>query len=85
MPITPGGAIQDPNSGPGLLHRAFTEVPDYESASRPGGGLPPLSSLTGLPSYEEAERADRSSSDGDLAARFAQARARTAMASGLRS
>ncbi|TFK53623.1 hypothetical protein OE88DRAFT_1655836 [Heliocybe sulcata] len=82
-PVTPGGG-QDPNSGAGLLHRAFTEVPDYESASRPGGGLPPLSSLTGLPSYEEAGRGDRSSSDTDLAARFAQARARTAVAPGVR-
>lgn len=84
QPTTPG-VSQDPNSGAGLLHRAFTEVPDYESASRPGGGLPPLSSLTGLPSYEEAERADRSSSDSDLASRFAQGRARAPVASGLRT
>lgn len=61
---------QDPNSSSALLHRAFTEVPDYGIASRGFiGGVPPLSSMTGLPSYEEAER---SQSDTDLAARFGQ-------------
>ncbi|CAL1706329.1 unnamed protein product [Somion occarium] len=46
----------DPVTGPMLLHRAFTETPDYEVASRGflGGGVPPLESLRGLPSYEEA-------------------------------
>jgi arrestin-related trafficking adapter 4/5/7 len=41
-----------------LLHRAFTAVPDYEVASRGflGGGVTPLSSMQGLPSYEEASR-----------------------------
>jgi hypothetical protein len=47
----------DPHSGPALLHRAFTEVPDYSIASRGFlGGVPPLSSMTGLPSYEETQR-----------------------------
>lgn len=47
----------DPNSGAALLHRAFTEVPDYSIAARGFlGGVPPLSSLFGLPSYEEAQR-----------------------------
>ncbi|KAJ7460713.1 hypothetical protein FB451DRAFT_1096503 [Mycena latifolia] len=40
-----------------LLHRAFTEVPDYEVAMRGFlGGVPPLSSMQGLPSYDEASR-----------------------------
>jgi arrestin-related trafficking adapter 4/5/7 len=37
------------------LRMAFTEVPDYNVASRDFiGGIPPLSSLNGLPSYAEA-------------------------------
>lgn len=37
--------------------RALTEVPDYgASASGVIGGVPPLTSMQGLPSYEEAER-----------------------------
>ena len=51
-----------------LWHRAFTEVPDYDVASRGFiGGVTPLTSLRGLPSYEEVERsANRSGSvDGD--------------------
>lgn len=40
-----------------LWHRAFTEVPDYDLASRGFiGGVTPLTSMRGLPSYEEAER-----------------------------
>lgn len=48
----------DPITGPMLLHRAFTQTPDYEVASRGflGGGVPPLDSFRGLPSYEEAAR-----------------------------
>lgn len=60
-----------------LLHRAFIETPDYEIASRGflGGGIPPLSSFAGLPSYEEAAGAgsrgmERSMSDTDLAGRM---------------
>jgi hypothetical protein len=50
-----------------LLHRAFTEVPDYGIASRGFlGGVTPLESLQGLPSYEEAEM-QRSRSESDLA------------------
>ncbi|PSR73217.1 hypothetical protein PHLCEN_2v10938 [Hermanssonia centrifuga] len=55
-----------------LLHRAFIETPDYEIASRGflGGGIPPLSSYTGLPSYEEAAESrasiERSMSEPDL-------------------
>jgi hypothetical protein len=45
---------QDPSS---IITRAFSLVPDYSIASRGfiGGGVPPLSSMRGLPSYEEAE------------------------------
>ncbi|KAH9058789.1 hypothetical protein EDB87DRAFT_1563750 [Lactarius vividus] len=52
-----------------LLHRAFTEVPDYGISSRGflGGGVTPLETLQGLPSYEEAEM-QRSRSESDLAA-----------------
>lgn len=56
--------LSDPNSGTALLHRAFTEVPDYRMASRGFiGGVPPLSSMQGLPSYAEVER---SQSDSNL-------------------
>ncbi|KAJ6625826.1 hypothetical protein B0H10DRAFT_593760 [Mycena sp. CBHHK59/15] len=50
-------AIALPDTDPSLLHRAYTEVPDYGVAARGFiGGVPPLSSMHGLPSYEEAER-----------------------------
>ncbi|KAJ7594523.1 hypothetical protein C8J56DRAFT_440136 [Mycena floridula] len=55
--------LTDHNASVALLHRAFTEVPDYRIASRGFiGGVPPLSSMAGLPSYEEASRA-RTTSD----------------------
>ncbi|KAJ7495887.1 hypothetical protein B0H11DRAFT_1857140 [Mycena galericulata] len=45
------------DTDPVLLQRAYAEVPDYGVASRGFiGGVPPLSSMHGLPSYEEAER-----------------------------
>ena len=57
-----------------LLHRAFTEVPDYGIASRGFlGGVTPLETLQGLPSYEEAastqqqQQQQRSQSEPDLA------------------
>ncbi|KAG6919362.1 hypothetical protein DXG01_006911 [Tephrocybe rancida] len=57
----------DRNSGTELLHRAFTEVPDYAVASRGFiGGVPPLSSMQGLPSYDETMRA----SEEDLTRRL---------------
>lgn len=63
--------VRQQNTSPATLHRAFTEVPDYGIASRGFlGGVPPLASMQGLPSYEEAER---NLSDTDLAARFARA------------
>ena len=50
MPATPG---EDAERG----LRSYTAVPDYAVASRGFlGGVPPLSSMTGLPSYDEAER-----------------------------
>ena len=66
---------------PEQLHYAFTEVPDYDMASRGflGGGITPLSSLQGLPSYDDAARernlsqAERSFSDTDLAGMFSSA------------
>ncbi|KDQ55745.1 hypothetical protein JAAARDRAFT_159113 [Jaapia argillacea MUCL 33604] len=79
------GTPQDPNSGPLLLHRAFTEVPNYEIASRGflGGGVPPLESWRGLPSYEETERGNLPSvsSDSDLSSRFSQASRAPSLAS----
>jgi hypothetical protein len=51
-----------------LLHRAFTEVPDYGIASRGFlGGVTPLETMQGLPSYEEAAGTQRSRSESDLA------------------
>ena len=53
------------------MHRAFTEVPDYAIASMGFiGGVPPLTSLRDLPSYDEAER---SQSETNIAAHFARA------------
>lgn len=46
-----------PTSSALLLHRAFTETPDYAVAARGFlGGVPPLTSMEGLPSYEETQR-----------------------------
>jgi len=54
-----------------VLHRAFTEVPDYTVALRGFiGGVPPLTSMQGLPSYAEAEI---SQNDSDLSAQSTQA------------
>ncbi|THH28381.1 hypothetical protein EUX98_g5798 [Antrodiella citrinella] len=52
----------EPVSGPMLLHRAFTQTPDYEMASRGflGGGVPPLDAMRGLPSYADAAAEGRS-------------------------
>ena len=68
-----------------MLHHAFTQVPDYDMASRGflGGGIIPLSSLRDLPTYESVAGSgasntrgslgagERSFSDGDLAGMFA--------------
>ena len=49
--------LPEPQDTSSIVLRAFTVVPDYSIASRGfiGGGVPPLSSMRGLPSYEEAE------------------------------
>ncbi|KAF8834468.1 hypothetical protein BDN67DRAFT_876209, partial [Paxillus ammoniavirescens] len=53
----PAGTDAAPAPENALWHRAFTEVPDYDVASRGFiGGVTPLTSMRGLPSYEEAER-----------------------------
>ncbi|KAJ6561214.1 hypothetical protein DFH09DRAFT_1160786 [Mycena vulgaris] len=50
-------SVPRPDMSSMLLHRAFTEVPDYEVALRGFlGGVPPLSSMQGLPSYDESSR-----------------------------
>ncbi|KAF5357414.1 hypothetical protein D9758_005859 [Tetrapyrgos nigripes] len=75
-PTTPGVRpihLTDYNAGNSHLHRPFTEVPDYRMASQGFiGGVPPLSSMRGLPSYEEAEQGNsqRTRSDTDLTERF---------------
>ena len=53
----PSSAVSPPSTADSafFLPRLLTEVPDYDAASRGFmGGLPPLTSLQGLPSYEEA-------------------------------
>ena len=72
---TPASALPRSATGDQIaLHRAFIETPDYEIASRGflGGGIPPLSSFAGLPSYEEAAGGvpERSMSDTHLAERM---------------
>ncbi|KIJ05556.1 hypothetical protein PAXINDRAFT_103730 [Paxillus involutus ATCC 200175] len=63
--MPPAGTDATPAPENALWHRAFTEVPDYDVASRGFiGGVTPLTSMRGLPSYEEAERS-ASGGDGD--------------------
>ncbi|KAJ3896199.1 hypothetical protein GG344DRAFT_37221 [Lentinula edodes] len=51
---------------------AMQRVPDYQIASRGFiGGVPPLTSLRDLPSYEDSQLGTRTRSDSDLASRFA--------------
>ncbi|KAH8107888.1 hypothetical protein BXZ70DRAFT_1069158 [Cristinia sonorae] len=66
----------EPVSGPMLLHRAFTETPDYEMASRGflGGGVPPLDVMRGLPSYEDAAAEGRGERSGELERRGSEGR-----------
>lgn len=55
LPISP--TLSPTSANDAMLHKAFTEVPDYSIASKGFiGGVPPLSSLQGLPSYEESAR-----------------------------
>ncbi|KAH6906390.1 hypothetical protein BKA70DRAFT_1287402 [Coprinopsis sp. MPI-PUGE-AT-0042] len=57
-PTSPGLArTGDTQGNEALLHRAFTEVPDYSVAARGFlGGVAPLSSQAGLPSYDDVTR-----------------------------
>ncbi|KAG6874509.1 hypothetical protein C0995_010419 [Termitomyces sp. Mi166 len=69
--------VSDTSSGSELLQRAFTEVPDYTVASRGFiGGVPPLTSMRGLPSYDESVKSSSSSrnseNETDLTRRFGE-------------
>ncbi|KAJ3783537.1 hypothetical protein GGU10DRAFT_316675 [Lentinula aff. detonsa] len=68
---TPGGRtiqLTDYNNS----QEAMQRVPDYQIASRGFiGGVPPLTSLRDLPSYEDSQLGTRTRSDTDLASRFA--------------
>jgi len=56
-PPTPPSEVTRSRTQSELWHRTLTEVPDYGASTRGIiGGVPPLSSMHGLPSYEEAER-----------------------------
>jgi len=48
--------VSSPHASSSSMLSYFSEVPDYETASRGfvGGGVPPLTSTRGLPTYEEA-------------------------------
>jgi hypothetical protein len=48
--------VSSPHVSSSSMASYFSEVPDYETASRgfAGGGVPPLTSMRGLPTYEEA-------------------------------
>ncbi|KAH9858504.1 hypothetical protein C2E23DRAFT_864422 [Lenzites betulinus] len=85
-------AHEQPMTTQEMLHHAFTQVPDYDMASRGflGGGITPLSTLRDLPSYESVAAemhggggaqgsigaGERSFSEGDLASMFAARGAR---------
>ncbi|KAI0663457.1 hypothetical protein C8Q70DRAFT_907006 [Cubamyces menziesii] len=73
-----------------MLHHAFTQVPDYDMASRGflGGGITPLSSLRDLPTYESVAaeiRAARGGQAGAGSAAGGGAGAGGALAAGERS
>lgn len=56
-PPTPPSEVTRSRAQSELWQRTLTEVPDYGASARGIiGGVPPLSSMHGLPSYEEAER-----------------------------
>ncbi|KAG6868394.1 hypothetical protein C0993_003810 [Termitomyces sp. T159_Od127] len=66
-------SLPDASPDTELLHRAFTEVPDYTVASRGFiGGVPPLTSMQGLPSYDESVRSSPTGnrSETDMTSRF---------------
>ena len=53
---TQNSPVSSPPTSSGGTLSCFNVVPDYETASRgfAGGGVPPLTSMRGLPTYEEA-------------------------------
>ena len=53
---TQNSPVSSPPTSSSSMPSYFNEVPDYETASRgfAGGGVPPLTSMRGLPTYEEA-------------------------------
>ncbi|OSD06934.1 hypothetical protein PYCCODRAFT_1464071 [Trametes coccinea BRFM310] len=59
-------AIPEPMTTQEMLHHAFTQVPDYQMASRGflGGGITPLESLRDLPSYESVAAEIRAGRQG---------------------
>ncbi|KAI8992968.1 hypothetical protein BD414DRAFT_412836 [Trametes punicea] len=58
--------VPEPMTTQEMLHHAFTQVPDYQMASRGflGGGITPLESLRDLPSYDESVAAERRAARG---------------------
>lgn len=56
----------EPMTSQEMLHHAFTQVPDYDMASRGflGGGITPLSSLRDLPTYESVQEEMRRGGSG---------------------
>ena len=54
--------VSSPHASSNNMPSYFSEVPDYETASRgfAGGGVPPLTSMRGLPTYEESNTNTRS-------------------------
>ena len=57
------------------ISRAFSLVPDYSIASRGFiGGIPPLSSMRGLPSYEEAEAQRKERETAEIQSQMTQTR-----------
>ncbi|KAI0630418.1 hypothetical protein C8Q77DRAFT_1219962 [Trametes polyzona] len=59
-------APPEPMTTQEMLHHAFTQVPDYDMASRGflGGGITPLSTLRDLPTYESVQAEMRASRGG---------------------
>jgi hypothetical protein len=53
---TQSSPVSSPPTASSSMTSYFNEVPDYETASRGfvGGGVPPLTSMRGLPTYEES-------------------------------
>ncbi|KAF8658312.1 hypothetical protein AX16_002081 [Volvariella volvacea WC 439] len=61
--VTPNIPLLDPSTASALYHQAMAEVPDYGMAAQGFiGGVPPLDSMRGLPSYDEVQRSQNDSS-----------------------